>query len=135
VQDKLKPVETVGNWLVDLFHTAFLFLIGAAVVWAAIHEVVQIIHQGHPTLQDILLMFIYLELLAMVGIYFKTHRLPVRFLLYVAITAITRYLVIDIKAMGPWLIIGLCAAILLLTGSIFVLRYNSDRFGADSREE
>lgn len=135
MQAKLKPVETVGNWLVDLFHTAFLFLIGAAVAWAAIQEVVHVIHQGHPTLQDILLMFIYLELLAMVGIYFKTHRLPVRFLLYVAITAITRFLVIDIKEMTPWLIVGLCAAILLLTGAIFVLRYNSDRFGADHREE
>jgi phosphate starvation-inducible membrane PsiE len=47
---------------------------------------------GRAGLDDILLLFIYLELGTIVGIYFKTDRLPVLFLLYVAITALTRFL-------------------------------------------
>ncbi|MFC1357094.1 MAG: hypothetical protein G8D58_10720 [gamma proteobacterium symbiont of Phacoides pectinatus] len=50
-------------------------------------------------MKDVLLLFIYLELGAMVGIYFKTKRLPVRFLIYIAITALTRLLAIDVKVM------------------------------------
>jgi phosphate starvation-inducible membrane PsiE len=135
VRNKLPSIETVGSWLVETFHTLFLFLIGVGIAWAALDEVMLVIHQGHPTLKDILLMFIFLELLAMVGIYFKTHVLPVRFLLYVAITAVTRFLVIDIKNMDAWLIVALCTAILILTASIFVLRYNSAQFGAEHQEE
>lgn len=51
------------------------------------------IEEGHIKIDDILLLFIYLELGAMVGIYFKTNHMPVRFLIYVAITALTRLLI------------------------------------------
>jgi protein PsiE len=57
--------------------------------------------QGRATLADILLLFIYLEIGlfiyleigAMVGVYFKTTRLPVRYLIYIAITALARVLI------------------------------------------
>ena len=55
------------------------------------------VEKGHITIDDILLLFIYLELGAMVGIYFKTNHMPVRFLIYVAITALTRLLISDIS--------------------------------------
>ena len=54
--------------------------------------------KGHASIDDILLLFIYLELGAMVGIYFKTNHMPVRFLIYVAMTALTRLLISDIHA-------------------------------------
>ena len=50
------------------------------------------VKNGSASIQDILLLFIYLELGAMVEIYFNSNRLPVRFLIYVAITALTRLL-------------------------------------------
>ena len=50
-------------------------------------------HRGRADLADILLLFIYLEIGAMVGIYFKTTRLPVRYLIYIAITALGRVLI------------------------------------------
>ncbi|MEW7978226.1 MAG: phosphate-starvation-inducible PsiE family protein [Candidatus Sedimenticola endophacoides] len=80
-----------------------------------------------------LLLFIYLELGAMVGIYFKTKRLPVRFLIYIAITALTRLLAIDVKVMEDLRILAITGAILLLSLSVLVLRYCSSRF--PSREE
>jgi phosphate starvation-inducible membrane PsiE len=81
--------------------------------------------EGHIKIDDILLLFIYLELGAMVGIYFKTNHMPVRFLIYVAITALTRLLISNVSHHNPpdIGIIYLCGGILLLAFSILVVRY------------
>jgi phosphate starvation-inducible membrane PsiE len=86
--------------------------------------------KGHASIDDILLLFIYLELGAMVGIYFKTNHMPVRFLIYVAMTALTRLLISDVSAhhqpeTGIVLVSG---AILLLALAALVIRYGSSRF-------
>ena len=105
-------LEHVGDLFVDYFHIMGLFIIGAVIVWATVEEVIYILVEGGPSIKDILLLFIYLELGAMVGIYFKTKRLPVRFLLYIAITALTRLLAIDIKTMSDERMIMISVAIL-----------------------
>lgn len=119
-------VKRFGNALVDAFQLLGLFVIGGTVVWAAVHEYLQMIEQGRAGLDGILLLFIYLELGAMVGIYFKTAHLPVRFLLYIAITALTRLLAIDAKAMPDQHILVITGAIVLLVmavATISVVRF------------
>lgn len=111
-------VKKLGNWLVDTFQLLGLFVIGGTIVWAAVHEYLQMIDQGRAGLDGILLLFIYLELGAMVGIYFKTSHLPVRFLLYVAITALTRLLAIDVKTMPDQHILVITGAIVLLVMAV-----------------
>ena len=113
-----KRLQVIGNNLVEMFHVLALFAIGATVLWSAVAEYITIIEAGHPSMKDILLLFIYLELGAMVGIYFKTKRLPVVFLLYIAITAITRVLTVDIKTMDWIHILSLSGAILVLALSV-----------------
>src|SRR5258708_27103561 len=83
-----ETVDAVGEFLVDAFHYLALFRIGATTVWSAAAPFVGMAARGHASLGDILLLFIYLEIGAMVGIYFKTTRLPVRYLIYVALTAL-----------------------------------------------
>lgn len=126
----MEPIETrikkLGNWLVDAFHLLGLFVIGGTVVWAAVHEYLQMIQEGRAGLDGILLLFIYLELGAMVGIYFKTNHLPVRFLLYIAITALTRVLAVEVKVMVDQHILVITAAIVLLVMAVVaitVVRY------------
>jgi phosphate starvation-inducible membrane PsiE len=87
-----KQTEKIGHYLVDLFQYLALFVIGATIVWSGVTTYIGLIEKGAATIDDILLLFIFLELGAMVGIYFKTNRLPVQFLLYVAITVMTRSL-------------------------------------------
>jgi len=82
--------EIAGSFLVDAFHYLALFAIGGAIVWSAIYAFIGMTAKGHASIEDILLLFIYLELGAMVGIYFKTNHMPVRFLIYVA-TLVIRY--------------------------------------------
>ncbi len=121
-------VDRVGRFLVDGFQMVALFIIGATIVWSAAHDYVQIMRKGTAGLHDILLLFIYLELGTMVGIYFKTDRLPVLFLLYVAITAMTRFLVIDIKALPDVHILLITGAILMLTVAVLILQVALARF-------
>lgn len=84
----LSVVEQVG-----------LALILIATVIAIGQEVWVIVGKQRVDLADLLLLFIYLEVVAMVGIYFESHSLPVRFPMYIAMVALARYLILDSKAM------------------------------------
>lgn len=64
--------NAVGNLLVEGFHYLGLFAIGAITAWASVMAFVDMFNAGRASIDDILLLFIYLELGAMVGIYFKT---------------------------------------------------------------
>ena len=126
-----KVGDAVGNQLVDGFHLVALFVIGGTVAWSATYEYIGMIEQGYAEVKDILLLFIYLELGAMVGIHFKTRRLPVEFLLYVAITALTRLLVIELKAMSDQRILAISVAILVITLAVLVLHIGRSKYPTD----
>ena len=125
-----RQITRFGGVLVDAFHYLALFAIGGAIVWSAVFAFIGMMGKGHATIDDILLLFIYLELGAMVGIYFKTNHMPVRFLIYVGITALTRLLVGDIAAHHrlDWGIVMVSGAILLLAFANLVVRYGSARY-------
>src|SRR5215510_14457800 len=117
--------DAAGTFLVDAFHYLALFAIGATTVWSAAAAFIGMTAQGQASLGDILLLFIYLEIGAMVGIYFKTTRLPVRYLIYVAITALGRVLIEIVGAehrTGTDILV-ITGAILLLSFAVLVLRF------------
>ena len=122
--------ESMGNLFVETFHYMALFAIGAVTAWAAVMEFLQMVEKGNISIDDILLLYIYLELGAMVGIYFKTNHMPVRFLIYVAITALTRLLISNVSHHNPpdMGVVYLTGAILLLALAILVVRYASSQF-------
>ncbi len=130
-----KKLIDLGNKLFEAFHLVGLFVIGTAILWASWAEVIEIISHGGPKIKDVLLLFIYLELGAMVGIYFQTKRLPVRYLIYIAVTALTRVLAIDIKSMSDMHMITLTGAILILCVAVLVLRIGSTRFAENDPVE
>ncbi len=86
--------------------------------------------QGSATVEDILLLFIYLELGAMVGIYFKTNHMPLRFLIYVAMTALTRMLIgfINVEHRPDQGILLISGAIFMLALAVLVLRFGSHKY-------
>jgi len=129
----MKKLQNIGNAMVDVFHYLALFVIGGTVVWSAAHEYLDMMDKGYAGLKDILLLFIYLELGAMIGIYFKTHRLPVQFLIFIAITALSRHLVIDVQKVSDpfhlYLLLSISGAIVLLSGALFVLTFTAKKYG------
>jgi phosphate starvation-inducible membrane PsiE len=126
--------DAVGTFLVDAFHLLALFAIGATTVWSATAAFLAMMAKGHAGLEDILLLFIYLEIGAMVGIYFKTTRLPVRYLIYIAITALGRSLIEIVGAehrTGTDILI-VTGAILLLSFAALVLRFGSYMYPSEA---
>jgi protein PsiE len=129
-----EAADAIGTLLVDAFHLLALFAIGATTVWSAAAAFVRMVAQGQARLEDILLLFIYLEIGAMIGIYFKTTRLPVRYLIYIAITALGRVLIEIVSAehrTGLDILI-VAGAILLLSFAVLVLRYGSHRYPSET---
>ncbi len=122
--------DVIGTVLVKSFHLLALFAIGGATVWSAMFSFFDMVASGQAKIKDILPLFIYLELGAMVGIYFKTSQMPVRFLIYVAITALTRLMieVINKTHDANLTVIIITAAILLLAFAELVMRYGSVKF-------
>lgn len=111
-----------------------LAVITVATVIAGLGEVLIMINAGAVTLADLLLMFLYLEILAMVGLYYKSGKLPVRFPIYIAIVALARYLVLDMKSLDEMRLIGVTVGILLLTLAVLALRYGHSRLPYEDGE-
>jgi len=129
-------VEEAGKTLVKAFHLAALFVIGGSIVWSAVLAFIGMMDQGKASIEDILLLFIYLELGAMVGIYFYTNHMPVRFLIYVGMTALTRQLIgfISVQHYPDEGVLIISGAIVLLALGVLVLRYGSYKYPSSSEE-
>ena len=129
-------IDQLGDVFIEIFHVVGLFVIGGTIVWSAVSEYLLIMQQesGFASLKDILLLFIYLELGAMTGIYFKTHRLPVIFLIFIAMTAITRFMVIDMKSLvtsDKFNLLIMVSSILILAISAGMLRFSEKKYVTD----
>jgi protein PsiE len=131
-----KLTVPMGNLFVSLFHRIALFGIGAATVWSAAVAFLGMVSKGSASIEDLLLLFIYLEIGAMVGIYFKTNHMPVRFLIYVAITAVTRLIIdlVNTKHEADMAILLMGITILVLALANAVVRYASFKFPSKSIE-
>lgn len=125
-----RHVRPVGGVLVEWFHLLGLFAIGAATAWAGGSAFIAMMNKGTPSIEDLLLLFIYLEIGAMVGIYFKTNHMPVRFLIYVAITALTRHLVgfLNVNHKPDPIILYVAGGVALLACATLVLRFASYKY-------
>ena len=139
---RVEKIETLldrlGHYAVESFHYIALFIIGCMVAWSAVHTVLEILTvKQYASIDDILLLFIYLELGAMVGIYFKTNHMPVRFLIYVAITALTRLLISDIQHehKADMDLVIITGSILVLAAAILVVRFASWHYPSVIRDK
>ncbi len=100
-----------------------LIATAVATTVAIAQEIWIMIDRGSVTLADLLLMFLYLEVLAMIGQYLRTGQIQVRFPLYIAMVALARYLIIEVKEIEQIRILAISSSILLLTLAVLVIRY------------
>ena len=130
-------VNELGSLLIEAFHYLALFVIGASIAWSAVVAYGGMMLQGHATIGDILLLFIYLEFGAMVGIYFKTNVMPVTCLIYIAITALSRLLIGDVQAhhQVDMSVLLVSASILLLALSTRVISKPPSNDGSSLEKE
>lgn len=112
-----------------------LITIALATVFAGAIEVISMVSTGVVTLGDLLLLFLYLEILAMVAIYLESGKLPIRLPLYIAIIAMARYLILDMQELNQWEMLAVGITIILISLAVLVLRYGSLKFPSNDRKK
>ncbi|GIK24871.1 MAG: phosphate starvation protein PhoH [Betaproteobacteria bacterium] len=112
----------------DIVELAGLLIIAFATTVAIWQEAAVMIEARKVTLADLLLMFLYLEVLAMIGQYFRSGHIPVRYPLYIAMVALARYLILDIKELTELRVMATAGAILLLTLAVLAIRFGHVKF-------
>ncbi len=119
--------QTVRKFI-QLAEHLILLVVMLATLMAVAQEIWLMLERREVKLSDLLLMFLYLEVIAMIGIYYEEHKLPVRYPIYIAIVALARYIILESKTLDAVSLLGIGATILVLTISVFIVRYGHVRF-------
>ena len=87
------------------------------------------------TLADLLLMFLYLEVLAMVRVFWDQQSISITLPLLIAITALARFIILQGKEMDPTALVYEAVAIVLIASAIVILRLrHSDKLGLKKKK-
>ena len=124
----MNNIRNVGHKTLVWIQNLGLIIIVISTVIATGFEITLMIESKVVTLADLLLLFIYLEVLAMAAMYLDSGKLPVRIPLYIAIVALARYLILDMKNLDTWRMLGISGAALLIAIAVLVIRFGHVRF-------
>jgi protein PsiE len=124
----MREISRIGHKAITWIEDIGLIIIAVATVIAVGIEITSMFQARTVTLADLLLLFIYLEVLAMVAMYLDSGKLPVRMPLYIAIVALARYMILDMKSMDTLRMLGVAGAVLLFALAIIVIRYGHTRY-------
>ena len=127
----MRDISRIGHKAITWVEDVGLIIIAFATVIAIGIEISSMLEARTVTLADLLLLFIYLEVLAMVAMYLDSGKLPVRMPLYISIVALARYMILDMKSLDTWRMLGVAGAVLLISLAILVIRYGHTRSLSD----
>jgi len=130
----IKNISSIGHKILIWVQDVGLLIIAISTVIAVGIEISSMVAAKTVTLADLLLLFIYLEVIAMVAIYLDSGKLPVRMPLYIAIVALARYMILDMKSLDTWRMLGVAGAALLIALTILVIRFGHTRFPYDKED-
>ena len=111
--------------VIKVVERTLLIIIGGATVFATAQEIYGLILVRKVELADLLLLFIYTEVLGMVGVFYKSRRIPITLPLFIAITALSRMIILQGKGSDPQNLMYESGAILLLALSCLIIRQRS----------
>jgi len=105
-----------------------LIVIAVATIFAVVQEIGHIWEAGSVAVGDLLMLFLYLEVMSMLNHYLGSGNLPVRYPLYISIIALARFLVLDIKDIDAFKMFAISGSILLIAAAILIVRYGHVRY-------
>jgi len=100
---------------------AILLIIAVATIYATGLEIIRLVSTNIVTLSDLFLLFIYAEVLGMVGVFYRDNRIPVTLPIIIAITALTRMIILQSKDLDAINIIYEAGGILLLSAAAYII--------------
>lgn len=109
------------HWTTVYSEKVLLAVIGILTMIAAGIDIYEMFLARKIDLADLFLLFIYTEIIGMVGAYYSTHRIPVTLPIIIAITAMCRLIILQGKESEPWVLIASAGAILVLAGSAYIM--------------
>ncbi len=121
-------MNTASHTVITFIQDIGLLIIALATIIAMGMEIAMIVGEKSVHLADLLLLFIYLEVLSMVSIYLDSGKLPVRMPLYIAIVALARYMILDMKNMDTMRMLGVAGAAFIIACTVMLIRYGHIKF-------
>tara|TARA_Y100000768_G_scaffold366490_1_gene328694 strand:- start:857 stop:1273 length:417 start_codon:yes stop_codon:yes gene_type:complete len=108
--------------LVGFIEKAVIFVILISTVTAIVFEILKMIDDRYVELADLLLLFIYVEVIGMVRVYYVSNRVRMTYPLFIAITALSRLIILQGKDSNPELLLYEAGAIVLVAIAVIILR-------------
>ena len=122
--------------LIKNLQLGLLVIILISTIIAVFIEIINMYHAKSVTLADLLLMFLYLEVMAMVRVFWDEQSIRITLRLLIAITALSRFIILQGKEMDPSALVYESVAILLIAVAIVVMRLrHSKKLGIETKSK
>ena len=122
--------------LVKYLQLGLLGIILVSTIIAVVLEIKLMFINTSVTLADLLLMFLYLDVLAIVRVFWDQQSISITLPLLIAITALSRFIILQGKEMDPSALVYEAVAIVLIAGAIVILRLrHSDKLGISKKKK
>ena len=122
------------HWTTVTSEKVLLAIIGIATCIAAAQYIFQMYEAREILLADLFLLFIYVEIIGMVGAFYSTNRIPVTLPIIIAITALCRLIVMQGKEMDALMLIGEASAVLILAAAAYIMSLK-DKVSLEKKKE
>ena len=109
--------------MIKKIEKVMLGVIAVLTLIATVQEIMKIYSVWSVTLPDLLLLFIYTEVLGMIGVFYTSHKIPITLPLFIAMTALSRLIILQGKDMDPSALVFEAGAILLIAIACLIIRY------------
>ena len=107
--------------IIGLIEKLFLIIIAIFTIAAMGQEIFSLIDSRRVELKDLLLMFIYAEVLGMLAAFYASHRIPITIPLFIAMTALSRLIILQGKDGNPAILLYESGAIILIAGACWII--------------
>ena len=123
MEEKLKDIF---DWykIITMMEKTLLVIIAFLTTYAVVFEILSVVSTRAVTLTDLLLLFIYAEVLGMVAAFYKFRKIPITVPIFIAITALCRLIILQGKGINTIDLLYESGAILLLAIAALIIRWN-----------
>ena len=116
-------MQNIGTLIIELFEKSLLTIVALLTIIATFQELLAIFDARKVQLADLLLLFLYTEVLGMVGAFYKSKKIPITLPLFIAMTALARLIILQGKEMEAITLLYEAGAILILALACLAIRF------------
>ncbi|MEK9598435.1 MAG: phosphate-starvation-inducible PsiE family protein [Alphaproteobacteria bacterium] len=116
-------MQNIGTLIIEFFEKSLLTIVALLTIIATFQELLAIFDARKVQLADLLLLFLYTEVLGMVGAFYKSKKIPITLPLFIAMTALARLIILQGKEMEAITLLYEAGAILILALACLAIRF------------